>query len=212
MEYSNLTCVNEEYFTLDRNKRTIAIDLDGTITEYEEWAKRVGSQYFNKPVVNEFGYDLFEIFDVSEEEDRLFWNYYDCYYASDVSIKENAVKCIKKLHEYYNIIIMTSRVDTSIGISVYAQKCNVVKYLDKYKVIFDGIVFTDKSKKDSCSKYFVSMLIDDSPKHINDCNNTIHSVCMGASYNINGIDNKNSIRVSCWSDSLVKDIRVLMGE
>ena len=57
----------------------IGIDIDGVLTDIEKWQLEVGSKYFekyNKKIVNNKGYEISEIFDVSEELDyKLYLNY-----------------------------------------------------------------------------------------------------------------------------------------
>ncbi len=63
------------YYNLG-GKNAIGIDIDGVLTDIEQWQLDVGGKFFsefNKSVVDKDGYEITEIFNVSKELDSEFW-------------------------------------------------------------------------------------------------------------------------------------------
>ena len=57
----------------------IGIDIDGVLTDIEQWQLDVGGKFFSKydkSVVDNKEYEITEIFDISNELDDEFWNEY----------------------------------------------------------------------------------------------------------------------------------------
>ena len=91
----------------------IGIDIDGVLTDIEQWQLDVGGKFFskyNKTVVNKDGYEIAEIFNISEELDDQFWNEYLYEYATKEPARKYTSEVIKKLKEDGNeIYIVTAR-------------------------------------------------------------------------------------------------------
>ncbi len=58
----------------------IGIDIDGVLTNIEQWQLDMGSknifEKYNKEIENANGYDLKEIFNIEESLDDEFWREY----------------------------------------------------------------------------------------------------------------------------------------
>ena len=60
----------------------IGIDIDGVLTNVSRFQLDYGSMFFNKRVVNPNAFEIRDIYDVSEEEEKAFWDKYLEVYAT----------------------------------------------------------------------------------------------------------------------------------
>ena len=80
----------------------IGIDIDGVLTDIEQWQLDFGGKFFskfNKNVINKDGYEIAEIFNVSAELDEQFWDEYLYEYVTEEPSRKFANEVIKKLKE-----------------------------------------------------------------------------------------------------------------
>ncbi len=91
----------------------IGIDIDGVLTDIEQWQLDYGGKYFskyNKSVVNKDGYEITTIFEVDDNLDSQFWNEYLYEYVTKEPSRKFASEVIKKLKANGNeIYIITAR-------------------------------------------------------------------------------------------------------
>lgn len=91
----------------------IGIDIDGVLTDIEQWQLDYGSKFFskyNKSIVKRDAYEITEIFNVSDELDDEFWNEYLYEYVTKEPARKFASEVIKKLKDENNeIFIITAR-------------------------------------------------------------------------------------------------------
>ena len=109
------------------------------------------------------------------------------------------IKKIKLLgHEIY---IITSRTNDLSYCDIKPEKMKriVKKWLKKYKICYDKIVWTKKEKVSACETFDVDLMIDDNPKHILQLSKRIPVICYDARYN-KQCEGKNIIRCYCWYD------------
>ena len=182
----------------------IGIDIDGVLTDIEQWQLDVGGKFFskfNKGVINKDGYEIKEIFNVSNELDNEFWNEYLYEYVTKEPSRKYASEVIKKLKEEGNeIYIVTARylTDRNTEDGEKMRKI-VVDWLSEQKIDYDEIIFSPDDKKKDCKKYNIDVMIEDKVDNINKISSIIPVICFHAGYN-KECKGKNIYRVYNWYD------------
>ena len=182
----------------------IGIDIDGVLTDIEQWKLDVGGKFFskfNKSVLNKDGYEITKIFNVSDELDSQFWNEYLYEYVTKEPSRKYASEVIKKLKDDGNeIYIVTARYLTDRN-NEDGEKMRkiVVNWLVEQKIDYDEIIFSPEDKKENCKKYNIDIMIEDKVDNINKISSIIPVICFHAGYN-NECKGKNIYRVYNWYD------------
>ena len=182
----------------------IGIDIDGVLTDIEQWQLDVGGKFFsrfNKSVLNKDGYEITKIFNVSDELDSQFWNEYLYEYVTKEPSRKYASEVIKKLKDDGNeIYIVTARYLTERN-NEDGEKMRkiVVNWLAEQKIDYDEIIFSPEDKKENCKKYNIDIMIEDKVDNINKISSIIPVICFHAGYN-NECKGKNIYRVYNWYD------------
>ena len=182
----------------------IGIDIDGVLTDIEQWQLDVGGKYFSakgKKVQNPNGYEISEIFDVDEKEDSLFWDAYLYDYIMKEPARKYAADVIHQLRREGNeIYIITARVHTTQHDDQGDEARTIVKqWLCKYQIEYDSIVFSPEEKLENCKKYHIDVMIEDKVDNINKISIELPVICFHASYN-QKCQGKNIYCAYTWYD------------
>lgn len=179
----------------------IGIDIDGVLTDIEQWQIDCGSKYFNKEVINPEGYEISEIFGVSDELDSKFWKEYLYDYVTKEPSRKYASEVIQKLkNEGNEIYIVTARYLTDKDTDEGNQMREIViNWLKEQKIYYDKIVFSPEDKLKTCLDNNIDIMIEDKVENINNVSTKIPVICFNAGYNKN-CSGKNIYRVYSWYD------------
>lgn len=194
----------------------IGIDIDGVLNDEHNYIIDNGIRFFNdkdiKYTLHTDIYDSKEVFDVTEEQWKEFWKQHIFDYSKNILIRPLASEVIKKLKEENNkIFIITARYYTTYKNEYQEQMQNLVKeWLDKNKVLYDEIIFSE-DKVDVCKKLKINLMIEDKPKNILSISRKIPVICYHHKYNKN-LYNKNIIRCYNWFDIYEKISMLNKGE
>jgi uncharacterized HAD superfamily protein len=179
----------------------IGIDIDGVLTDIESFEFEKGKIYFNKDVVNPKGAEVYEMFDVSREDDDTFWADHILEYAKDYPARAGASKITNKFHnEGYKLTIITAR-------SYYPEyTCMepddmpkiVEKWLLDNGIYYDNIIYTKGSKLPYVKNANIDIMIEDSPKNIMDIVTYCPVIIMDAGCN-RDIACKNAFHAKNWN-------------
>ncbi len=182
----------------------IGIDIDGVLTDIEQWQLDYGGKFFakyNKSVVNKYGYEINEIFDVSDELYSKFWNEYLYQYVTKEPSRKFASEVIKKLKDNGNkIYIITARylTDKNTDEGQRMRKI-VINWLEQQNIIYDKIIFAPEDKLQICLDNNIDVMIEDKVENIEKISTRIPVICFHAGYNSN-CKNDNIYRVYTWYD------------
>ena len=187
----------------------IGIDIDGVLTDIEQWQLDYGSkvvfEQYHKEIINSDGYDIKEIFNVERNLDDDFWRKY----LFEYSIKEPARKfsdeVTNKLTEDGNeIYIITARFLTDKE-DENGRKMRdiVINWLKKYNIDYDKIIFSPEEKLDICLDNNIDLMIEDKVDNINTISEKIPVICFDARYN-KECKGKNIYRCYSWYDIYAK--------
>ena len=181
---------------------TIALDIDGVITDVDAFKKEEGKIFFAKDVVNDSGDDIDTIFDVSREEKQRFWieKYKD--YIINAQARPSAAEITHKLAELgHRVIIVTARKFNEIyGFSSQKEfEESTRQNLIENGIHFEEIYFEPRPKIPAVEKYGIDFFIEDDPVNIEALAKHTKIIIMDTTYN-RDIDAPNTYRAYCWND------------
>lgn len=186
----------------------IGIDIDGVLTDIEQWQLDYGSKFYfekyGKEIQNNEGYETTEIFKVDSKLDDEFWTEYFKDYSINVDVRKLASEVIKKLKQDGNeIYIITARgsfLSHSANVMLFEENKKIVlEWLRKNEIEYDKIIFSPEDKLSICLENNIDVMIEDKPANINKISTRIPVICFHAGYNKNCMGD-NIIRCYSWYD------------
>lgn len=187
----------------------IGIDIDGVLTDIEQWQLDYGSKVafeeYHKGIVNCNGYDIKGIFDIERNLDDEFWRKYLYEYATNEPARKFSGEITNKLKEDGNeIYIITARFLTDKDDENGCKMRNIViNWLKEQNIYYDKIIFSPEDKIDICVENNIELMIEDKPDNINTISDIIPVICFDARYN-QTCKGKNVIRCYSWYDIYAK--------
>ena len=195
----------------------IGIDIDGVLTNIEQWQLDMGSknifEKYNKEIENANGYDLKEIFNIEESLDDEFWREYLFDYAENEPARKHSNEVTNKLKEDGNeIYIITARYLTDKDDENGKRMRNIViNWLKEYNIYYDKIIFSLEEKLDICMENKIDLMIEDKVGNINKISKYIPVICFDARYN-QKCKGKNIYRCYSWYDIYAKVKNIIKWE
>lgn len=186
----------------------IGIDIDGVLTDIEQWQLDYGSKFYfekyGKEIQNNEGYETTEIFKVDSKLDDEFWTEYFKDYSINVDVRKFSSEVIKKLKQDGNeIYIITARgsfLSHSANVMLFEENKNIVlEWLRKNEIEYDKIIFSPEDKLSMCLENNIDVMIEDKVDNINKISTRIPVICFHAGYNKNCKGN-NIFRCYSWYD------------
>lgn len=186
----------------------IGIDIDGVLTDIEQWQLDYGSKFYfekyGKEIQNNEGYETTEIFKVDSKLDDEFWTEYFKDYSINVDVRKFSCEVIKKLKQDGNeIYIITARgsfLSHSANVMLFEENKNIVlEWLRKNEIEYDKIIFSPEDKLSICLENNIDVMIEDKVDNINKISTRIPVICFHAGYNKNCKGN-NIFRCYSWYD------------
>lgn len=183
---------------------TVAIDIDGVLTDLKKYLYEEGSKFLNKEVVNPNGSDIDDIFDVPVEEKHRFWNalYHD--YICNIPVRPKAAYVIDELKKRgFKILIVTARKFKEGRGFVDEEdfKCATIANLQKNGIHYDELHFVPRPKVDAVTELSIDVFIEDDSYNIECLIDVAQVIIMDAPYNKH-ITCPNTHRVSDWDEVL----------
>ena len=186
----------------------IGIDIDGVLTDLEQWQLDYGSKFYfekyGKEIQNNEGYETTDIFKVDSKLDDEFWTEYFKDYSTNVDVRKLASEVIQKLKQDGNeIYIITARGSflshSASVMSIEDNKNIVLEWLRKNEIEYDKIIFSPEDKLSICLENNIDVMIEDKVDNINKISTRIPVICFHAGYNKNCKGN-NIFRCYSWYD------------
>ena len=188
----------------------IGIDIDGVLTDMEQFQLDYGSKFAyengKEEIVKADGYEIKDIFNISDEEYDIFWDRYFLDYVMNEKPRKFADEITNKLHrEGHEIYIITARYFTEND----KKKADgtiqevVSKWLNKNNIYFDEIIFSPEDKLDICKNNKIELMIEDAPYNVNSLSKYIPVICFNAGYN-KDCSGENITRCYSWYDIYTK--------
>lgn len=179
----------------------IGIDVDGVLINKDSFQLKYGKEFFKKKIINKEEYYIKNIFDLTSEQCRSFWNNYIREYINQ-NVKDNASSVIEKLSSEGNkIFIITAR---GFDINSYTDlvtndymKEHTKNWLDKNHIIYDKLIFTKESKTKYIVENKIDIMIEDKPINIEEISNYCKTIKYNCTYN-NNVYGKNIYSANDW--------------
>lgn len=183
----------------------IGIDIDGVLTNVEEFEIDYASKYFyengsfdNVKKSIDFTKDDYN---VDEDTSNSFWSK-AIYDYLKIKPRNFACEVINKLKKDGNTIcIVTNRISDLeyCDITPEEMKKNVIEWLKDNSVYYDELIFSNGNKVKFIKDNKIDVMIEDNSKNINAISKFIPVICYNARYNMN-CSGKNIIRCYSWYD------------
>ena len=183
----------------------IGIDIDGVLVDLERFVIDYGAKFCkenNLPINIELGsYDESKMLNLTEEQTIEFWNKYIIYYASKYQAREFASEIVNKLKEEgHEIYIITARNDYGVPREYQGKMKEIVsEWLKDNNIGYDKIIYTEGSKLPYCVGNYIEVMIEDSPRNIEELSTKITVLCFDCKYN-EKLERDNVTRVYSWYD------------
>lgn len=163
----------------------VGFDIDGVLTNIGEFQIEEGTKYFGKKPINENGFTIREMFGCSEEEEYKFWKKNLLKYSIKYPARKNIQDEIRKIRKDGNkVYIITSREfsdkDNMLG---KIMRTIVKEWLCSNDIEYDKIVFCGDSKIDAIKDNYISVMVEDNVKNINELEKYTTMICMDCDYN-----------------------------
>ena len=182
----------------------IGIDIDGVLTDLEKMVIDNGTKLClekNWPIkINAIEYDVGKTFNWSREQEDEFWLTYFIEYVQKSRPRVFASEIINKLKQEGNkIYLITARDNYGIPQKYYGKIQNLTKkWLKKNNIKYEKILFVkDEEKLQQCIENNIKVMIEDSPKNIENISKQIKVIKFASQYN-KEINNENVITALSW--------------
>lgn len=186
----------------------LGLDIDGVLTNIEEYQFKYGIPYFkkkfNKDVINEYALDVKDIFGATEEEYKKFWSKYIIPYAITCSARKGAAEYTQWAYENgHKVYIITSRVfSTKDNLMGKLMRFIVRNWLKRHHIRYEEITFCDEDKVSAINKYHIDYMVDDNPQNIESLMDVTGMICMNAKCNEHIVDEKV---IRCYDFAQITD-------
>lgn len=186
----------------------IGIDIDGVLTHLEQFYIDYASKFCGENDIEycfgNYGYSVSETLGISALDEKNFWNQYLDFYAREEKARPFSSEIIKKLKDEGNeIYIITARWGTNREDEIGKRMRKIVKnWLVENEIVYDQLIFSkaeNEKKVQEILDYKIDVMIEDSPKNIEQLSTFIPIICYHAAYN-KDCYGKNIIRCYSWYD------------
>jgi len=193
----------------------IGIDIDGVLTNIEremlDYATKMCVEESWPININLNEYDEEKMFNWNENQTMNFWNKYLIKYYAETPVRTFAPEVIEKLIQEGNkIYIITARSNYGMPKEHYGEEQEITKkWLDFNNIKYDKIIF-QKEKLQLCIENKIDVMIEDSPKNIQDLSTQIKVIKFDCQYN-KDVSNDNVTTAYSWYH-IYKIIKEMKGE
>ena len=182
----------------------IGIDIDGVLTDIEKFMIEYGTKFCLEEDleinIKQIDYSEMVMFNWTQEQSDRFWNRYFTGYTLNETQRKFASEVINKLREQGNkIYIITARNEYGLSEEYYGKMQQLTKeWLRKQNITYDRLIFAkDEEKISQCLENNIDVMIEDSPRNINDISRKVKVIKYDCKYN-ESIEGPNIITAYSW--------------
>jgi len=189
---------------------TIAVDIDGVLTDIETFMKEEGKKYFNKEIVNHYGDDVRTIFNVSRDTAEKFWCESFLDYAKKYPARNMCGEVLTQLHNEGNKIYIVTARDCSYGFEGEQHLRSVTEaFLLKNGIKYDALYFYPSPKLKAVKDLDIDIFIEDSPYNITNLANLTKVIAFNTSYNKH-VNSPSISRAFTWNEvyDIIKNLEI----
>lgn len=182
----------------------IGIDIDGVLTDLEKATIDFGTKMCVEegwPIrIDLSKYWEVEAFAWTQEQADKFWNRYLVKYVVESPARMFSQEIIEKLQqEGNNIYIITARDESGMPQEYYGKMQQLTKdWLNKQNIKYDKLIFAkDEEKLQQCLENNIDIMIEDSPRNIQNISKQIKVIKFDCQYN-KKVSESNIITAYSW--------------
>ena len=182
----------------------IGIDIDGVLTDIEKFMIEYGTKFCLEEGleinIKQIDYSEMIMFNWTQEQSDRFWNRYFTGYTLNEPQRKFASDVINKLREQGNkIYIITARNEYGLSEEYYGKMQKLTKeWLRKQNITYDRLIFAkDEEKISQCLEKNIDIMIEDSPRNINDISRKVKVIKYDCKYN-EDVEGTNIITAYSW--------------
>lgn len=182
----------------------IGIDIDGVLTDIEKFMIEYGTKFCLEEDleinIKQIDYSEMVMFNWTQEQSDRFWNRYFTGYTLNETQRKFASEVINKLREQGNkIYIITARNEYGLSEEYYGKMQQLTKeWLRKQNITYDRLIFAkDEEKISQCLENNIDVMIEDSPRNINDISRKVKVIKYACKYN-EDVEGANIITAYSW--------------
>lgn len=148
-------------------------------------------------------YDTAAIFNWNRDVDDMFWEDILEDYSKNEKPRIFASEVLHILKDKgFKLYIITARCSMKEEDIKEKKIENILKkWLDENNIPYDELYFSGSDKREAMSKYNIDIMIEDSPKNIEQLKDIVDIIVFDAMYNKNSVGN-NITRVNSWYEIL----------
>ena len=182
----------------------IGIDIDGVLTDIEKFMIDYGTKFCLEEGleinIKQIDYSELITFNWTQEQADRFWERYFTGYVLNEPHRKFAPDVINKLRKQGNkIYIITARDEYGLSKEYYGKIQQLTKeWLGKQNITYDKLIFAkDEEKILQCLENNIDIMIEDSPRNINDISRKVKVIKYDCQYNKN-VEGPNIITAYGW--------------
>ena len=182
----------------------IGIDIDGVLTDIEKFMIDYGTKFCLEENldlnIKKIDYSELVTFNWTQEQADRFWERYFSGYVINEPHRKFAPEVINKLREQGNkICIITARDEYGLSEEYYGKMQQLTKeWLINQNISYDKLIFArDEEKISQCLENNIDIMIEDSPRNINDISRKVKVIKYECKYNEN-VEGPNIITAYSW--------------
>lgn len=180
----------------------IGIDIDGVLTDFERQVLDYGIKTCVEekwPInVDVNRYLEVDAFNWNDEQAQKFWSKYMIKYLTESPVRTFAPEVIERLQKEGNkIILITARHEEEMPKEHYGKMIPLTKqWLSANNIKYDEIIF-QVEKLQPCIEHNIDVMIEDSPKNIQNLSSQIKVIKFDCQYN-KDVNNENVTTAYSW--------------
>ena len=193
----------------------IGIDIDGVLTNMErellDYATKMSVEEMWPINIDVNKYSEVNAFNWDNEQAQEFWSRYMIKYLTETPVRTFAPEVIEKLkNEGNKIFLITARHEGEMPKEHYGKMIPLTKqWLSANNIKYDEIIF-QVEKLQPCIENNIEVMIEDSPKNIQELSNKIKVIKFDCQYNKH-VNNENITTAYSWYH-IYKIIQEMKGE
>lgn len=185
-------------------KKHLGVDVDGVLTNiqdyvFEHGAKLAHTNGYDLKNMNKVYYDTADIFNWKDDLDLEFWYKHLEDYSKNEQPRALASEVLYKLREEgWKIFLITARKSMKEE-DIQNQKIEKIleNWLEEHDIPYDVLDFAGSDKRDSLKKHEIDIMIEDSPKNIEQLRSICPIIVFDAMYN-KDCTGEGIYRVNSW--------------
>ncbi len=196
----------------------LGVDIDGVITNIQDYVFEYGTKFayekgYDLKAISKYTYDSVGIFNWNKEVDNEFWYTILEEYSKNERPRLLASEVLYKLKEDgWKIHLITARCSMKEE-DIKSNKIERVltNWLEENDIPYDVLEFSGSDKREALKNYNIDIMIEDSPKNIEQLRSICPIIVFDAMYNKECVG-ENIVRVNSWYEILYYLREISNGE